>query len=207
MKLVIVEDDALLRENLSLLLGGEREVELLGSFESAEEAEEKIKELAPDVALVDIGLPGRSGIELIAELCSQLPELSVLAHTIFDDRETVFAAIKAGASGYVLKGSTPREIVEALFDLHGGGAPMTPKIARAIIRELQDTRIDEQYLLTPREQQVLKGLESGLSYVELGDLLSISPHTVHSHIKRIYEKLHAADRTSALVQARKKGII
>ena len=126
---------------------------------------------------------------------------------VFDDRDTVFSAIQAGASGYVLKGSTPREIVEALFELENGGAPMSPKIARAVIREFQESKVEEQYLLTPREQQILKGLETGLTYTELGDILSISPHTVHSHIKRIYEKLHAVDRKSALIQARRKGLI
>lgn len=163
MRLVIVEDDDLLRGSLELLLGGEQGIELFRSYSNAEEAIPGIRSLAPDVALVDIGLPGRSGVELIDEVCRALPSLSVMAHTIFDDRDTVFAAIKAGASGYLLKGSTPREIVESLFELAGGGAPMTPKIARAVIREFQETRVEEQYLLTVREQQILKGLEDGLT--------------------------------------------
>ncbi len=207
MRLVIVEDDSLLRGNLELLLGGEPNLDLVGSFADAEEASREIRKIKPDVALVDLGLPGRSGIELISELCVQMPDLGILAHTVFDDRDTVFAAIKAGASGYVLKGSTPREIIEAIFELHGGGAPMTPKIARAVIREFQDAKVEEQFLLTAREKEILKGLEKGLTYIELGDNLNISAHTVHSHVKRIYEKLHAVDRASALTLARKKGII
>ena len=207
MKLVVVEDDHMLRGNLTMLLGGERHVDLVGSFESAEEALPEIIRRKPDVALVDIGLPGRSGIELIEDICAELPDMAVMAHTIFDDRDTVFAAIKAGASGYLLKGSSPREIVEALAELSEGGAPMTPKIARAVIREFQESKVDEQYLLSVREQQILKGLEGGLTYQELGDSLHISPHTVHSHIKHIYEKLHAVDRKSALIHARKKGLL
>ena len=207
MRLVIVEDNKLLLDNLRLLLGGEAEIEVVGTFPSAEAALAEIDTLEPDVLLADIGLPGLSGIELIKIVKKKLPDLDIMAHTIFENRDTVFSAIKAGASGYLLKGVTPRELIESLHNLHQGGAPMSPKIARSVINEFQGANIDEQYLLTPREREILIGLEKGFTYNELSDQLTISYHTVHTHIKKIYEKLHSQGRQSALVAARKKGII
>jgi len=207
MNLVIVEDNTLLRENLRLLLEGEQGISVEGTFASAEEALSPIREIGPDVLLVDIGLPGRSGIDLIGDVKKDNPEIEILAHTVFDSRDVVFSALKAGASGYILKGASPREIVEALFSLHQGGAPMSPKIARAVIREFQTSRGKEEELLTAREKEILLGLEQGFTYNEIGTNLHISHHTVHSHIKNIYEKLHAQGRRSALFKAKKKGII
>jgi two-component system NarL family response regulator len=207
MKVSIVEDDVLLRQNLKLLLSGERGISVVSVYGSAEEALSGIKRTRPEILLADIGLPGMSGIELIRELKEQMPGLEIMAHTVFDDRETVFSAIKAGASGYLLKGSTPRELIDALHTLAKGGSPMSPKIARKVIREFQDEGIDEQYLLSHRETEIVKEIENGLSYKDIAVKLAISPHTVHTHIKNIYEKLHAKDRQGALVAARKKGII
>jgi DNA-binding NarL/FixJ family response regulator len=207
MKVSIVEDDVLLRQNLKLLLGGETGISVVSVYSTAEEALAGIKRARPEILLTDIGLPGMSGIDLIRELKYQMPELEIMAHTVFDDRETVFSAIKAGASGYILKGSTPRELIDALHTLAKGGSPMSPKIARKVIREFQGEGIDEQYLLSHRETEVVKEIEYGLSYKDIAVRLNISPHTVHTHIKNIYEKLHAKDRQGALIAARKKGII
>jgi two-component system NarL family response regulator len=206
-KVVIVEDDALLRENLKLLLSGEPGITVAGALGSAEEALQALKKAAPDVMLVDLGLPGMSGVELIKKVKDKFPGIDIMTHTIFEDRESVFSAIKAGASGYILKGSTPRELIEALNNLHEGGAPMSPKIARKVIQEFQDGTVSEQYLLSKREQEIVREIEKGLSYKEIADRFSISPHTVHTHIKKIYEKLQAKDRQEALLKARKKGII
>jgi len=207
MKVSIVEDDVLLRQNLKLLLSGETGISVVSVYGSAEEALVGIKRSHPEILLADIGLPGMSGIELIRELKEQMPDLEIMAHTVFDDRETVFSAIKAGASGYILKGSTPRELIDALHTLAKGGSPMSPKIARKVIREFQDEGVDEQYLLSHRETEIVREVENGLTYKDIATKLSISPHTVHTHIKNIYEKLHAKDRQGALVAARKKGII
>lgn len=207
MKVVIVEDNPLLRENLKLLLSGEQGITVAGAFGSAEDALQSIKKTAPDVMLVDLGLPGMSGVELIKKVKDKLPGIDIMTHTIFEDRESVFSAIKAGASGYILKGSTPRELIEALNNLHQGGAPMSPKIARKVIQEFQDETVSEQYLLSKREQEIVREIEKGLSYKEIAERLHISPHTVHTHIKKIYEKLQAKDRQEALIKARKKGII
>jgi len=207
MKISIVEDDVLLRQNLKLLLSGETGISVAGVYGSAEEALAGIKRARPEILLADIGLPGMSGIELIRKLKDQMPDLEIMAHTVFDDRETVFSAIKAGASGYILKGSTPRELIDALHTLAKGGSPMSPKIARKVIREFQGEGINEQYILSHRETEIVKEIEIGLSYKDIAVKLGISPHTVHTHIKNIYEKLHAKDRQGALSAARKKGII
>jgi two-component system NarL family response regulator len=207
MKVSIVEDDVLLRQNLKLLLSGESGISVVSVYGSAEEALRGIGKARPEILLADIGLPGMSGIDLIRELKEQMPGLEIMAHTVFDDRETVFSAIKAGASGYILKGSTPRELIDALHTLAKGGSPMSPKIARKVIREFQDEGIDEQYLLSHRETEIVREVENGLTYKDIALKLNISPHTVHTHIKNIYEKLHAKNRQGALVAARKKGII
>jgi DNA-binding NarL/FixJ family response regulator len=153
MKIVIVEDDPLLRENLQLLLSGDAGIKIAGSFGSAEEALHVLQDLHPDILLADLGLPGISGVELIKKAREQMPGLDIIAHTIFEDRESVFSAIKSGAAGYILKGSSPRELIEALYNLHGGGAPMSPKIARKVVLELQNEGVSEQYLLSQRERE------------------------------------------------------
>lgn len=207
MNIAIVEDDMLLRENLKLLLSGETGISVMGTFSSAEEALTGLKRIRPDILLADIGLPGMSGIELIREVKERQPGIEIMAHTVFDDRETVFSAIKAGASAYILKGSTPRELIDALHTLAKGGSPMSPRIARKVIREFQEETADEQYVLSHREREIVKEIENGLTYKDIATKFNISPHTVHTHIKNIYEKLHAKDRQGALVAARKKGII
>ncbi len=207
MKVAIVEDDVLLRENLKLLLSGETGISVVSTYATAEDALAGLKRANPEILLADIGLPGMSGIELIREVKDRLPDLEIMAHTVFDDRETVFSAIKAGASAYILKGSTPRELIDALHTLAKGGSPMSPKIARKVIREFQEDAADDTYVLSHREREIVKEIENGLTYKDIAGKFSISPHTVHTHIKNIYEKLHAKDRQGALIAARRKGII
>jgi len=207
MRLIIIEDDPLLLENLTLLLRGEEGISVAGAYRSAEDAIASLKKVSPEVMLTDIGLPGMSGVELIKIAKDEMPELEIMAHTVFEDRDNVFSAIKAGASGYILKGSSPREIIESIHALYKGGAPMSPKIARKIIHEFQGEVPGETFLLTPRETELVRRIEEGLTYKEIGERLSISTHTVHTHIKNIYEKLQAKDRNDAILKARKKGII
>ncbi len=207
MRLVIVEDDPILLESLKLLLGGETGITVAGAYSSAEAALRSLKKSTAEVMLADLGLPGMSGIELIKKAKEDMPSLEIMAHTVFEDRENVFAAIKAGASGYILKGSSPREIVEAIHEIHKGGAPMSPKIARKVIHEFQDESVGDQFILSQREKDIVKCIEQGLTYKEISRRLRISSHTVHTHIKNIYEKLQAKDRGEALVKARKTGII
>ncbi len=207
MKIAIVEDDQRLLNTYDVLFSGESGMEVIGTYTCGEEALEKLKTSQPDVMLVDIGLPGMSGIELTGHVKEQLPEVEIIVHTVFGDRESVFSAIKAGATGYIQKGATPRELVDALEVLYNGGAPMSPQIARMVIGEFQNSRNDDPFILTPREKEIVKMMESGLIYKEIGDKLFISPNTVHSHIKKIYEKLHAKNRKELFAKARKKGVI
>lgn len=207
MRLAIVEDDRMLLENLRLLLSGEKSISVVGAFNTGEEALQRLTENPPEVILSDLGLPGISGIEFIKKAKTVMPEVEIMAFTVFEDRETIFSAIKAGACGYVLKGGTPRELIESLNTLYQGGAPMSPKIARAVIQDFQDEATAGQYLLTPKEKEVIKSIEKGFSYKEIGKTLCISPHTVHAHIKKIYEKLQVKTRQEALLKARRQGLI
>jgi len=208
MRIVIVEDNRLLLENLRLLLDGETGISVVGAFATAEDALSELDSCNPDVMLVDLDLPGISGIELIKRVKAKTPEIDPMAYTIFEDRETVFSAIKAGASGYILKGSSPRELVESLNNLYHGGAPMSPKIARKVIQEFREEAVaSENGLLSQREKEIVKEIEQGLTYKNIAEKFHISPHTVHTHIKNIYEKLQAKDRPEAISKARRKGII
>ncbi len=207
MRVSIVEDNNILLENLKLLLTGEPNIEIVGTSSSAEGALKSFDFSNAEVMLVDLGLPGMSGVDLIGKVKAKYPELEIMAHTVFENRESVFSAIKAGASAYILKGSRPAELIDSLNKLYEGGAPMSPKIARMVIQEFQDNGYSEQYLLSRREKEVLIEIERGWSYKEIANKLNISPQTIHTHIKRIYEKLHAHDRQDALLKARKKGII
>lgn len=206
-RLVIVEDNPIVRENLRILLDGEITFNVVGAFSNAEDLLKNLDALKPEMLLSDLGLPGMPGIDLIREVKNRIPEIDIMAHTINEERSSVFAALKAGATGYIIKGATPRELVEALFTLRQGGAPMSPKIARAVVREFQETTHDNDFLLSAKEKDVLQGIQEGLSYKEIGTKLNISPHTVHSHIKKIYEKLQAKDKQDALIKARKRGLI
>ncbi len=207
MRLMIVEDDALLRENLRVLLSGEPEFEVVACCDSGEGALQALEAARPDTILSDLGLPGMAGIELIRRAKERAPGVDILVLTISEDRDVVFAALKAGACGYIVKGATPRELVEALVEVTRGGAPMSPKIARMVIRSFQDAGPGDDGLLTPKERSVLLGVRDGLSYKSIAARLSISPHTVHSHVKRIYEKLQAVDKRAALANARRKGAL
>jgi two-component system, NarL family, response regulator len=208
MRLAIVEDNAVLREKLAVTLNGEADITLDGAFGTAEEALGALKNINPEVMLVDIGLPDMSGVDLIRQVKEQFPAIEIIAHTVFDDRDTVFSALKAGASGYILKGCRFAMLVDALQDVYQGGAPMSPPIARKVLREVQGGQAaSEEYLVTPREKDILKEIESGMTYKEIGEKYSISSHTVNTHIKNIYRKLQATDRRQALLAARKKGIL
>lgn len=206
MNLLIVEDNDTLRRNLVLLLDGEPGIEVVGDFGSAEEAMQIMEQTEADVLLSDLGLPGMSGVDFIRQAHEHVPDMEIMAYTVYDDRQSVFDALRAGASGYILKSATPRELVEALFTLRDGGSPMTPKIARAVIQAFHDSS-DQDLLLSTREREVLQCIERGLSYKQIAEQLHISRHTVHSHIKHCYDKLQARDRQEALRKARRKGIL
>ena len=211
MKLIIIEDEAELLNNLKTLLGWEKNIEVAGTFSAADEALKNLEKIAPEIILTDIGLPNMSGIEFIKAAKELLPDVNIVALTGFDDKATVMGAIKAGASGYILKGSSPRDIIKAIYEVHEGGVPMTPRIARAMLAEFQTIKTpalqDNDGNLTDKEIEVLKSLAEGMSYKEIASAHYISMNTVHTHIKSIYKKLHAKDKQDSILKARNKGII
>ena len=206
MRIALIEKDKILLGKLSLLLYGEADLEVVAGFTSSEEALDTLGEVAPEAMLIDTDLHSISGIELIKAVKTKMPEIDIVAYSDLKDRQAVISAIKAGASGYILKGASPKELIEAFHDLCNGGAPLSPVIARTLIKELQEESSGEEFILSNREKDIFRHLERGLSYKEMARSLNISHHTVHAHVKKIYSKLKASGRSDALRKARKKGI-
>lgn len=206
MNIIMVEDDNKCRENLKILLSGESDIGLLESFSSSEDAMSSGSWTKADILLTDIELPAMNGVELITWVKVNFPDISCMAYTIFDNRSLVFSAIRAGACGYLLKGASPRKLLDSLRDIYQGGSPMSSSIARQVIQALQNQPVEDNQL-TLREQEVLRCIERGLSYKDVAEELGISPHTVHAHIKNTYEKVQAGDRNEVLRKARRLGWI
>lgn len=185
MHVAIVEDNRLGRETLKLLLHSDPAVESVEAFGTAESALAKLHGESTDILLTDLNLPGMQGIELIRRVKQSYPHIEILVYTIFEDNDSVFAAIKAGASGYILKGSPPQELMESLRNLCRREVFMSPKIARRLRAELKNTPD-----LTPREEEVLRFIEQGHTHREIAERFDITPHAVHADIKSIYGKLH-----------------
>jgi len=202
----IVEDDKGLREDLAGFINSRRGLRCTATFGTAEEALQALPAKPPDVVLMDIHLPGMSGIEAIAALQPRLPDTQFMVLTVFEESEKIFAALRAGASGYLLKRAAPSELAEAIEQVHAGGSPMSPQIARQVVRFFQtQARAGSRGSadvegLTDRERDLLALLARGKPYKAISDQLGISVDTVRSHIRRIYKKLHVHSRTEAAVK-------
>ena len=201
----IVEDDPLFRENLVELINESAGFRVSSAFASAEEMLEILPTLKPGLMLVDLGLPGMSGVELIREVTDQRPDITCAVHTMYEDHESVFSAIRAGAMGYLLKGEEPASIISGLASLRDGGSPMSAAIARAVIQDIQAGQENKAQLLTARERTVLAFMEKGHTYKEAASELQISVHTIHTHIKNIYEKLHVSNRQQAISRVKESN--
>lgn len=201
-RVAIVEDDRGLREQLAQILGAARDVHFAGACASAEEAIARIHILRPDVVLMDIKLPGMSGIECVRHLKQSLPSLQVIMLTVYEDSERIFRALKAGADGYLVKSSPPEVLLEAIEDVRRGGSPMSSHIARKVVRHfhLLGPSPEESENLSPREQEVLNLLSSGFLYKEIGDELGIGIETVRTYVKNICEKMHVRNRVEAVAK-------
>jgi DNA-binding NarL/FixJ family response regulator len=199
---VLVEDDRGLREQLAQILNSAPDIRCVGAFASAEEALEQIPARCPDVVLMDIKLPGMSGIECVARLKRLMPGLQIVMVTVYEDSERIFRALKAGASGYLLKSSPPPQLLEAVRDVHGGGAPMSSQIARQVVRHFHSAGAvpEQKPPLSPRERQVLELLSTGYIYKEIADQLDIGVETVRTHVKSICQKMHARNRLEAVAR-------
>lgn len=196
----IVEDDKDYREGLELLIRNSGDFRMQHAFATAEDALEGILLNPPDIAIIDIKLPGKSGIELIGEIKKSLPSLQCLVCSFYDDDEYVFKALKNGACGYMLKDALPQEILAALKELYAGGAPMNRYIARRVISAFQETKPVSNNLseLSDRENEILDLIATGLSVKEVSANLFLSVHTVAAHLKNIYTKLHVNNRVGAV---------
>jgi len=196
----IVEDNDQFRRALETIINQEKDTSLMGSYTSAEKAHIGLEQSPPDVAIIDISLPGMRGTELIVRLKDKLRNTQFMVCTIHDDNETIFEALKCGASGYILKDSiTANEIAKAIRDLYNGGSPMSPYIARKVIGTFQKPVInDVNSLLSQREKEVLALVSEGLLYKEIALRLDISAETVRKHLKNIYQKLHVQNKVEAL---------
>ncbi|HXI27300.1 MAG TPA: response regulator transcription factor [Vicinamibacterales bacterium] len=202
-KVAIVEDERDIRECLTLLINGTDGYSCIGSYRSMEEALEQLPRQLPDVLLSDIGLPGMNGIEGVRRLKERYPNLLVLMLTVYDDDERIFDAMCAGACGYLLKKTPPARLLDSLREVVGGGAPMSPEVARRVIALFREIRPPERadYHLTPHETRLLKLFVEGHNYKTAAAELKVSVNTINFHVRSIYDKLQVHSRSEAVAKA------
>jgi len=198
-KVAIVEDIKDIREGLQLLISSSDNFTCTDVYSTAEEALLRLASVKPDVVLMDIHLPGINGIEAVRKLKAENPKIQFIMSTVYEDDENIFESLKAGASGYLLKKTSPDKILDAIKEVYNGGSPMSALIARKVISAFQKKDpIDERTELTQKEKEILKELAKGLRYKEIADLLQISMDTVRTHVRHIYEKLQVQSRMEAV---------
>ncbi|MEZ4874610.1 MAG: response regulator transcription factor [Flavobacteriaceae bacterium] len=210
MKICIFEDNTHLRESLQLLIDATAGFHCVGAFPNCKNLLEKFSDVSCDICLMDIGMPGISGIEATKIIKESYPEIQVLIQTVFSDDDNIFKAICAGASGYILKTSSPAEYIQAIKDVKSGGAPMSPSIASRVLQLFKlnfQPLTKEEYHLTDKEKLVLQQLVEGKSYKMIADELTISVETIKTHMKNIYAKLHVHSSTEAVSKALQERII
>ncbi|MGN6249423.1 MAG: response regulator [Ginsengibacter sp.] len=205
-KVAIVEDNNTLRRSLCNLIGQAEGMHCVATLSNLLNVVSEFRKSLPDIVLMDIGLPNISGIEGVRTVKENFETVQVLMFTVFEDDEKIFEAIKAGASGYLLKKSSAGEIVEAIRSLYYGGAPMSANIARKVIESFQHPHIQpkDDFQLTTRETEILHSLVDGMSYKKLAEKYFISISTVRTHIRHIYEKLHVNSKSQAVAKILKK---
>jgi DNA-binding NarL/FixJ family response regulator len=202
----IVEDNDKLRGTLAKLVGRADGFRCVSDYASAEAALEDLPKVKPEVVLMDINLPGINGVECVRKLKQILPKTQVMMLTVYEDTENIFNALAAGANGYMLKRTPTKELIAAIHEVHRGGSPMTTHIARLVVQSFQRPAASAPAAgsdlseLSDREAQVLELLSQGLIYKEIADKLAISYETVHTYIRRIYEKLQVRTRTEAITK-------
>lgn len=210
----IVEDDRAICENIGALIHGQRNFNVAFTSFTAEQALTQISESKSklDVAIIDLGLPGMNGIELIKILNQNYPHVDSIVFTVFDDDKNLFNALRAGAVGYFTKDTSPDSLLDAIDDIRNGGAPMSPGIARRVVQTFSGmkskTRTPKKHHpLTGREEQILQSLAQGYTYLNISAQLSISEHTVHAHIRNIYKKLSVSSRSEAVYEGLRRRIV
>lgn len=201
-RVAIVEDDRSVRENLAVLLNAAPGFSCVASCASAEEAWQSLPAAVPEVVLMDIHLPGRNGIVCVARLRTLLPQTQVIMLTIEEDPEQIFESLKAGATGYLVKHVAPDEILSAISEVHGGGAPMSSHIARKVVTAFREPPKEgaSEAALSPREEEVLRLLAKGHRSKEIAEELGVGLGTVNTYVRHIYEKLHVRSRAEAVAR-------
>ncbi len=209
-KIVIVEDKKGIRDGLTVLLCATDGIECVSGYGNCEDMLEQLETDRPDVILMDIGLPGMSGIEGTREAKKILPDTTVLVLSVYEDDDNIFQALCMGASGYLVKNTPPAQLIEAIKEAHAGGSPMSSSIARKVVnlfRKNLSSRVESDVHLTERETEILTGLSDGHSYMSVADALFISVDTVRYHIRNIYQKLEVHSQSEAVSKAIRKGLI
>ena len=201
--IAIVEDLDVVRNGLKDFISLSTDFLVVGSYKTGEEALQKLPEIKPDIVIMDINLPGMNGIECIRQVKDKSPATQFMMFTVYENDEKVFEALKAGASGYLLKNTGLLHIAESVKELHEGGSPMSANIARKMVNLFRDTDKKTPFLdlLSNREKEILQLLAKGLLYKEIAEQLTITTGTVRIHIHKIYEKLHVQNRTEAINKA------
>jgi DNA-binding NarL/FixJ family response regulator len=213
LRITIFDDNKNIRESISMLLKTVPDFEVVGSYSHVLDCLDDVRESQPDVVLMDIEMPGMTGIEAVKFIKKDFPQVQVLMQTVFEDDDRVFDSICAGASGYILKNHLNTRLIESINELQFGGSPMSPSIARKVLGKLQQIpqhvkpEQAPDYQLTPREKEVLACIVNGLAYKMIADQLNIGYETVRSHVKKIYEKLHVASLTEAVAKAINQRIV
>ncbi|HYV93817.1 MAG TPA: response regulator transcription factor [Chitinophagales bacterium] len=199
-QVVIVEDDRELRNLLEQLIGKQDDMEVTKSFSNGRSFINDFKSLDVDVVIMDINMPGKTGIECVSETKHLRSDVQFLISTSFENHEYIFQALCAGATGYLLKSSKPAELIEAIRQINQGGSPMSMQIARLVVGSFQTDKktLDSVNELSTREKEIIHWLAQGLVYKEIGEKLFISPQTVRTHIRNIYEKLQVSSKTEAI---------
>jgi len=209
-KVAIFEDNHSLRVGLYQLINGTEGYQCVGAFEDCSNLLKHIKDTSPDIVLMDIEMPGINGIEGVRIIREKYPDLKVLMQTIFEENEKIFQSILAGASGYILKNTSPSRILDAIKEIYEGGAPMSPSIAMKVLKMMAKPPTDPKvnsFNLSEREKEILSCLVKGMSYKLIADACFISIDTVRGHIRNIYEKLHVHSKGEAVAKAIKGNIV
>jgi len=208
-KVAVFDDNKARRELLEMLLNSTADMECTGAYEDCRNVVKNIMQNIPDVVLMDIDMPHVNGIEGLQLVKKQFPEVKILMQTVFEDDDKIFAAICAGADGYILKKTPPAKLIDAISEVVSGGAPMTPTVARQVLQLFnnRNKKSSTDFNLTDREHEILSMLVQGLSYKMIADKCNVSYSTVNSHITHIYEKLHVKSGTEAVAKAIENKIV
>ena len=212
-RVAIFEDNKLMRDGYEAILNGTTGFTCSGSFADGNDLEHKIRKSNPDVVLMDIEMPGMDGIEATTVISRKWPEIKILMETVFEDDDKIFAAICAGASGYILKSTSPAQLIVSVSEVYNGGSPMSPAVASRVLKLFQKlappqkSYNDEELLLSPREKEILSMMVEGHNFRTIAEKNFIGYETVRTHVKKIYKKLHVASASEAVIKAIKQRLV